>query len=195
MCAAGDCGDVIILSDEDDEVVCSGPGVDVGEEEKKNNGTSLYMTLYGLCCVWNSTYCSSSSSSAPNIGSAEDMVVTFSRRPELLPHARHDCPLHLFTQVSPLVYFSEKLSWKFSSDGLLLFLSFCVLLRATDGAVQGPVADNHLFCEKCFCFICDKPASAVRVRPVTVSDSRSFICLLLTPTFTKSSDGLRGHSV
>lgn len=172
MCTAGDCGDVIVLSDDDVEVVCSGPSVDsvrVGKEAEENNGTTFYFTLTAVCVVFEPRY-SSSSYSAPAIGPAEDMVVTFSRRPELLPHARHDCPLHPFTQVSRLVYFLETLSSKFSFHSVLLFFS-CVLLRATDGAVQGPVADNGLFCEQCFCFICDKLASAVRVGTETGSDS------------------------
>lgn len=133
MCAAEDRGDVIILSDDDgDDVVCYGPGVDAvnaGREEKEKNGTTFYFALNSLCCssTTNCTYCSSSSSSfsAPCIGSAEDVMVTFSRRPELLPHARHDCPLHLFTQVSPLVYFWETLSSKFSFLRPVAFSLLC----------------------------------------------------------------------
>lgn len=115
MCAVGDCGDVIVLSDDDDDVVCSGPGVDtvrVGEEEKETYGTTFDFTLNSLCCIstMNCTYCSFSSPSA------EDVVVTFSCQPEPLPHARHDCPLHPFTQVSQLVsFFTETLSSKFTA--------------------------------------------------------------------------------
>lgn len=83
------------------------------------------------------------------------------------------------------------LSLKFSFYSQLLLLS-CVLLRVTDGAVQGPVADNRLFCEQCFCFICDKLASAVRLRPVKVSDSLThnwnLIHLQLTTMLIKSGD-------
>uniref|UniRef100_A0A3P8UP47 Zgc:112980 n=1 Tax=Cynoglossus semilaevis TaxID=244447 RepID=A0A3P8UP47_CYNSE len=62
----------------------------------------------------------------------EDLVVTYSRRAEVLPHARYDCPIHPFT-------------------------------RATDCEVGAPVADNQLFCDQCFCYICDKLVSTCTV--------------------------------
>lgn len=40
------------------------------------------------------------------------------------------------------------------------FLS-SVLFRATDCEVSVPVPNNHLMCDQCFCYICDKLASSV----------------------------------
>ncbi|XP_056136409.1 uncharacterized protein zgc:112980 [Lampris incognitus] len=57
----------------------------------------------------------------------EDLMVTFSQRPEVLPHARYDCPIHPF--------------------------------MATDCETSGPVGNNQLTCDQCFCYICDKLAS------------------------------------
>ncbi|KAG7269448.1 hypothetical protein CRUP_032302, partial [Coryphaenoides rupestris] len=57
----------------------------------------------------------------------EDLVVTFSRRAEVLPHARYDCPVYPFTRA--------------------------------DFEKTAPIDDNHLICEQCFCYVCDKLAS------------------------------------
>lgn len=38
-----------------------------------------------------------------------------------------------------------------------------VLLRPVDCEVGVPVAPNQLYCDQCFCYICDKPASSVSV--------------------------------
>uniref|UniRef100_A0A8C6WNH4 Uncharacterized protein n=1 Tax=Neogobius melanostomus TaxID=47308 RepID=A0A8C6WNH4_9GOBI len=72
MCAAVGSGEVIILSDEDDEAEADASVLLVEVEHKdKNNERALP-------------------------GSDEDLVVTFSRRADLLPHARYDCPIQPF---------------------------------------------------------------------------------------------------
>ncbi|XP_028302151.1 uncharacterized protein LOC114463077 isoform X2 [Gouania willdenowi] len=58
----------------------------------------------------------------------QDLVVTFSRRAEVLPHARYDCPIHPF--------------------------------EATESERGAPAGSNMLFCDQCFCYICDKVASS-----------------------------------
>ncbi|XP_018555299.1 uncharacterized protein zgc:112980 [Lates calcarifer] len=110
MCTAGGEGEIIILSDDDDdeehEISCSEPSVLIVEvEEVKKNDIVL-----------------------PQNALDEDLVITFSRRAEVLPHARYDCPIHPFTP--------------------------------TDREVSVPVDSNQLICEQCFCYICDKLASA-----------------------------------
>ncbi|KAI3353334.1 hypothetical protein L3Q82_019875, partial [Scortum barcoo] len=81
MCTAVDSGDIIILSDDDEEdheLSCSEASVLIVEVEvedvKKKNDSVL-----------------------PPSSLDEDLVVTFSRRAEVLPHARYDCPIHPFT--------------------------------------------------------------------------------------------------
>ncbi|KAM7010123.1 uncharacterized protein LKV04_001959 [Tautogolabrus adspersus] len=110
MCTTVDNGEIIILSDDEDDkedcdISCNEASVVIVEAEdvKKND------------CVL--------SPSALD----EDLVVTFSRRAEVLPHARYDCPVHPFL--------------------------------ATDCEVGAPVAENKLFCDQCYCYICDKLAS------------------------------------
>ncbi|KAI5616094.1 hypothetical protein C0J50_8589 [Silurus asotus] len=56
----------------------------------------------------------------------EDVTITFSRKANLLPHARYDC--------------TETFSF-------------------TDSNVSEPESDNAVFCEQCFCYICDQLAS------------------------------------
>ncbi|XP_041640412.1 uncharacterized protein zgc:112980 isoform X2 [Cheilinus undulatus] len=112
MCTTVDNAEIIILSDDEEEdkedcyTSCNETSVLIVEmEEVKKNECVL-------------------SASALE----EDLVVTFSRRAEVLPHARYDCPIHPF--------------------------------MATDNEVGAPVADNKLFCDQCFCYICDKLASS-----------------------------------
>ncbi|KAF7223553.1 uncharacterized protein zgc:112980 isoform X2 [Nothobranchius furzeri] len=97
--------EVIILSDDDDydedkEKDCI--VVDVNNEKKPESVSSLSIQ-------------------------DEDLVVTFSRQADVLPHARYDCPVVPFTLT-----YSE---------------------------TEAPVAGNKLFCEQCYCYICDKLAS------------------------------------
>ncbi|XP_034544548.1 uncharacterized protein zgc:112980 isoform X2 [Notolabrus celidotus] len=113
MCTAVANGEIIILSDDDDEKeencdndMCNESSVLIVEvEEVKKN----------VCVL-------------PPSSLEEDLVVTFSRRAEVLPHARYDCPIHAFT--------------------------------AADCEVGAPVGENKLFCDQCFCYICDKLASS-----------------------------------
>ncbi|XP_037621769.1 uncharacterized protein zgc:112980 isoform X2 [Sebastes umbrosus] len=80
MCTTLDTGEIIILSDddEDENISCNEPSVLIVEiDDVKKSGE---------CAV---------SPSAPLDG--EDLVITFSRRAEVLPHARYDCPIHPFT--------------------------------------------------------------------------------------------------
>ncbi|XP_067352949.1 uncharacterized protein zgc:112980 isoform X2 [Channa argus] len=110
MSIAEDSGEIIILSDDDDDdVSCSEPSVLIVElEDVKTSDVLLTQSALD-----------------------EDLVITFSRRAEVLPHARYDCPIHPFT--------------------------------ASDDEISAPVDSNQLFCDQCFCYICDKLASLCEV--------------------------------
>ncbi|XP_058496558.1 uncharacterized protein zgc:112980 [Solea solea] len=107
----GDNGEIIILSDDDDDddhdISCSDASVLIVEMEDVKKKSDVVLSQSSL---------------------DEDLVVTFSRRAEVLPHARYDCSIHPFT--------------------------------ATECEVGSPVASNQLICDQCFCYICDKLASA-----------------------------------
>ncbi|KAM4750882.1 uncharacterized protein FYW61_005594 [Anableps anableps] len=102
MGTSGNIEEIIILSDDEDDKDTSCLIVEV-EAVKKT-----YSVL-------------------PPSSQDEDLVVTFSRRADVLPHARYDCPIHPFTPA--------------------------------DCEKTAPVANNQLFCDQCFCYICDKLAS------------------------------------
>uniref|UniRef100_A0A667WDY7 Zgc:112980 n=1 Tax=Myripristis murdjan TaxID=586833 RepID=A0A667WDY7_9TELE len=104
--------EIIILSD-DEEELCS---------QKCNESSVLIVEMEEEKIIENVTSHSQLD---------EDLVVTFSRRAEVLPHARYDCPIHPFT--------------------------------ATDCETSAPAGNNELICNQCFCYICDKLASACAV--------------------------------
>ncbi|XP_047189915.1 uncharacterized protein zgc:112980 [Scophthalmus maximus] len=109
MCTTGDNGEIIILSDDDDD----------DQDILFNDSSVLIVEVEDV---------KKSDFVLPQSALDEDLVVTFSRRPEVLPHARYDCAMHPFT--------------------------------AADCEVGTPVAGNQLICDQCFCYICDKLASA-----------------------------------
>uniref|UniRef100_A0A8C7YMA5 Uncharacterized protein n=1 Tax=Oryzias sinensis TaxID=183150 RepID=A0A8C7YMA5_9TELE len=82
MCTAGDSTEIIILSDDEEED---------SEKDSENNQSCLIIEdgkktdelLQSVSLV-------------PSSASDEDLVVTFSRRADVLPHARYDCPIHPF---------------------------------------------------------------------------------------------------
>ncbi|XP_033940388.1 uncharacterized protein [Pseudochaenichthys georgianus] len=108
MCTTGE---IIILSDDDDD--CE----DVSPNELSVFIVEVEDVKKSECAV-------------PPTALDEDLVITFSRSAEVLPHARYDCPIHPFT--------------------------------ATDCEVSVPVPNNHLMCDQCFCYICDKLASSCK---------------------------------
>ncbi|KAA8595244.1 hypothetical protein FQN60_012379 [Etheostoma spectabile] len=75
-----DAGVIIIVSDDEDEI-CSEPSVLIVEvEDVKKSDWVVSPTALD-----------------------EDLVVTFSRRAEVLPHARYDCPVHAFTATDCVI--------------------------------------------------------------------------------------------
>ncbi|XP_008314868.1 uncharacterized protein LOC103383506 [Cynoglossus semilaevis] len=114
LCFMGNAEEIIILSDDDDdylEMSCTEASVIIVETVEEKKTMKDHVLSSGAL--------------------EEDLVVTYSRRAEVLPHARYDCPIHPFT--------------------------------ATDCEVGAPVADNQLFCDQCFCYICDKLVSTCTV--------------------------------
>uniref|UniRef100_A0A3Q3K1H4 Uncharacterized protein n=1 Tax=Monopterus albus TaxID=43700 RepID=A0A3Q3K1H4_MONAL len=129
MCTTVDTGEIIILSDDDDD--------DDGHEEpsvlivevqdlKKNGNNNLiykptvcvtlevvdsYQLL--LLCV--------SDVVLPQGPLDEDLVVTFSRRAEVLPHARYDCPIH------PFMATDHEVSGPVASNQLICDQCFCYI--------------------------------------------------------------------
>ncbi|XP_061686880.1 uncharacterized protein zgc:112980 isoform X2 [Syngnathoides biaculeatus] len=112
MCAAVGNGSIIVISDDDDE---EGEGCN---PDLSCYESSLIMEMGDMACK--------DCTLSPSKMDEEDLVVTFARPAEVLPHARFDCPKHPF--------------------------------EATDDCAN-PVPGNHLQCEQCFCYICDKLAA------------------------------------
>lgn len=170
MCTAGDGTEIIILSDDEEED---------SEKDSENNQSCLIIeygnktgkkksslnSFFGSFWVITTWVCwflcvsdesLQSDSLVPSSASDEDLVVTFSRRADVLPHARYDCPIH------PFMWGHCNKDSLPSIQGLNKHTPLCLSsFRAADCESAAPLAGNQLICDQCFCYICDKLASSV----------------------------------
>ncbi|KAF2979052.1 hypothetical protein EK904_013043 [Melospiza melodia maxima] len=86
-----------------------------------------------------------------------DLVVTYCKQANVMPHARHDCSTQPFEYVQ---------GWAVPSG--LPFPTFPFVTAAgssTAGRTESdtcfPLGKNADICDQCYCYICDKPAAEI----------------------------------
>ncbi|XP_039659759.1 uncharacterized protein zgc:112980 isoform X1 [Perca fluviatilis] len=104
MCTSVDAGEVIIILSDDEDEICSDPSVLIVEvEDVKKSGDEDELCSDPSVLIVEVEDVKKSDCVLSPAALDEDLVVTFSRRAEVLPHARYDCPIHTFTATDCMI--------------------------------------------------------------------------------------------
>ncbi|XP_028448182.1 uncharacterized protein zgc:112980 isoform X3 [Perca flavescens] len=104
MCTSVDAGEVIIILSDDEDEICSDPSLLIVEvEDVKKSGDEDEICSDPSVLIVEVEDVKKSDCVLSPTALDEDLVVTFSRRAEVLPHARYDCPIHTFTATDCII--------------------------------------------------------------------------------------------